>query len=96
MALNGKQRRKLRAMGHHLEPVVMVGQQGVTDAVVAATEQALYDHELIKVKINEGPEDRKEAAVHLATATEAELAQLLGRTALLFKRRQEDSEFDDL
>jgi RNA-binding protein len=96
MALTGKQRRKLRAMGHHLEPVVMVGQQGVTDAVVAAAEQALYDHELIKVKINEGPDDRKEAAQRLASATEAELAQLLGRTALLFKRRAEDSDFDDL
>lgn len=96
MALTGKQRRKLRALGHHLEPVVMVGQQGVTDAVIAATEQALWDHELIKVKINEGPEDRQEAAEHLATATEAELAQLLGRTALLFKARPEDSKFDKL
>lgn len=96
MALTGKQRRKLRAMGHHLEPVVMVGQQGVTGAVIAAAEQALHDHELIKVKINEGPEDRHEAAERLASATEAELAQLLGRTALLFKRRAEDSEFEDL
>jgi RNA-binding protein len=96
MALTGKQRRKLRALGHHLEPVVMVGQQGVTDAVVAATAQALWDHELIKVKINEGPEERKEAAAHLAQAAEAELAQLLGRTALLFKPRPEDSKFEKL
>lgn len=96
MALTGKQRRKLRAMGHHLEPVVMVGQQGVTDAVIAAAEQALHDHELIKVKINEGPDDRHDAAERLASATEAELAQLLGRTALLFKKRDEDSEFEDL
>lgn len=91
MALTGKQRRKLRAMGHHLQPVVQVGQQGVTPAVIAATEQALYDHELIKVKIAEGPEDRHEAAERLARETGAELAQLLGRTALLFKQREEDS-----
>ncbi|XXF79190.1 ribosome assembly RNA-binding protein YhbY [Myxococcaceae bacterium GXIMD 01537] len=94
--LTGKQRRALRAMGHHLEPVVIVGQSGVTDGVVAAIEQALHDHELIKVKINEGPEGRHEAAERLATATGAELAQLLGRTALFFKKRKEDSEFDDL
>ncbi len=91
MGLTGKQRRKLRALGHHLSPVVQVGAQGVTAAVVAATEQALYDHELVKAKIAEGPEDRHEAAEHLARSTGAELAQLLGRTALLFKPREKDS-----
>ncbi len=96
MPLNGKQRRSLRALGHHLEPVVIVGQSGVTEGIIAAVEQALYDHELIKIKINEGPETRQEAAQRLAEATGAELAQLLGRTALLFKKRAEDSEFDDL
>jgi RNA-binding protein len=95
LPLTGKQRRQLRAMGHHLEPVVIVGQSGVTEGVVAAVEQALHDHELIKVKINEGPETRQEAARRLAEATGAELAQLLGRTALLFKKRREDSEFPD-
>lgn len=90
MTLNGKQRRKLRALGHHLQPVVIVGAQGVTAGVVAACEQALFDHELIKVKIAEGPEDRREAALHLATETGAELAQVLGRTVLLYKRRDDD------
>jgi RNA-binding protein len=94
LPLTGKQRRALRALGHHLEPVVLVGQHGVTDAVVAAVDQALHDHELIKVKIHEGPEDRKEAAQRLAEATGAELAQLLGRVALLFKKRDEDSKFE--
>lgn len=92
--LTGKQRRALRAMGHHLEPLVIVGQAGVTDGVIAAVEQALYDHELIKIKINEGPEGRHEAAERIAQATQSELAQLLGRTALLFKKREEDSKFE--
>ncbi len=96
MPLTGKQRRQLRALGHHLEPVVIVGQSGVTEGVVAAVAQALHDHELIKVKINEGPESRQEAAQKLAEGTGAELAQLLGRTALLFKKREEDSEFEKL
>ncbi|MCI0571286.1 MAG: ribosome assembly RNA-binding protein YhbY [Myxococcaceae bacterium] len=90
MELTGKQRRALRAMGHHLEPVVLVGQAGVTDAVVAAVEQALHDHELIKVKVNEGPDDRKDAAVKLSTATESALAQVLGRTVLLYRPRKEN------
>ncbi|HEY8210369.1 MAG TPA: ribosome assembly RNA-binding protein YhbY [Myxococcaceae bacterium] len=93
--LSGKQRRKLRALGHHLEVVVHVGQHGVTPGVLAAVEQALFDHELIKVKVPEG-EARHEAAEQLARETGAEVAQVLGRTALLFKKREEDSKFDDL
>ena len=96
MPLTGKQRRQLRALGHHLSPVVLVGQAGVTDSVVAAVDQALYDHELIKVRIHEGPEDRKEAAAKLAESAKAELAQLIGRTALLFRKREEDSKFAKL
>lgn len=96
MPLTAKQRRRLRALGHHLEPVLIVGQAGVTQGVIAAVEQALHDHELIKVKINEGPDDRHEAAKKLAEGTNAELVQLLGRTPLLFKKRQEDSEFEEL
>ena len=94
MPLTGKQRRALRALGHHLQATVQVGQQGITPAVVAATEQALFDHELIKVKIAEGPEDRMEAAEHLSRETQSELAQVLGRTALLFKKRAENSKID--
>jgi RNA-binding protein len=94
--LTGKQRRALRAKGHHLEPVVIVGQSGVTEGILSALSQALQDHELIKVKVNEGPETRHEAAQRMAEGTGAELVQLLGRTVLLFKKREEDSEFDDL
>lgn len=95
MPLTGKQRRALRAQGHHLEPVVIVGQAGVTEGVLGALSQALNDHELIKVKINEGPETRHEAAQRMAEGTGAELVQLLGRTALLFKKREEDSRFEE-
>ena len=91
MTLTGKQKRKLRGLGHHLAAVVLVGQHGVTPAVVAATEQALYDHELVKVKVAEGPEDRHEAAEHLARETSSHIAQLLGRTVLLYKQRAENS-----
>ncbi|ATB31103.1 ribosome assembly RNA-binding protein YhbY [Melittangium boletus] len=93
MPLTGKQRRELRALGHHLEPVVIVGQSGVSEGIIGAVNQALHDHELIKVKINEGPEERHEAAEKLAQGAEAELVQLLGRTVLLFKKRDEDSKF---
>jgi RNA-binding protein len=86
MALTGKQRRALRALGHHLQVVVQVGQDGVTPGVVAAVEQALWDHELVKIRVaSDGAKGREEAADKLATATGAEVAQLLGRTVLLYK-----------
>ena len=91
MGLTGKQRRTLRALGHHLTAVVQVGHAGVTEAVVAAVEQALHDHELVKVRISENaPQPRAVVAEALANATASELAQLLGRTALLYRARPED------
>jgi RNA-binding protein len=91
VALTGKQRRALRALGHHLDPVVALGKEGVTDALIAAVEQALNDHELIKLKVGESsPLDRHEAAEALSEATGAEVAQVLGRTILLFRRNPED------
>jgi len=80
-------------LGHHLEPVVLIGHAGITDAVTAAVEQALYDHELIKIKLNEGA-DRLNAAERIASATHSEVAQVLGRTILLFRQREEGSKLD--
>lgn len=95
MELTGKQRRKLRALGHHLQVVVQVGQKGVTPEVVAAVEQALADHELVKVKISADAasekEDRHEAAAAIAAQTGAAVAQVLGRTVLLYKQRKKNS-----
>ena len=89
MALTGKQRRFLRALGHALKPVVTVGAGGIDDGLVAETEKALLAHELVKVKIlASAPLDRKESAAVLAGRAGAELAQVLGRTALLYKARE--------
>jgi RNA-binding protein len=95
MPLTGKQRRALRALGHHLSPVVQVGREGSTAAVIAAASQALQDHELIKVKVNEGgPKERRQVAEALAARTGSELCQLLGRTLLLYRRREDDPAID--
>jgi RNA-binding protein len=93
--LTGWQIRKLRAMGHALKPVVAVGKEGVTDAVVRAIASALGTHELVKVKLqSEAPVERREAAAQLAQATGAVLAQVLGRTVLLYKRHPKKPKID--
>ncbi len=86
-ALKGSAARHLRALGHDLSPVVSIGKEGVTDGLVDATRAALLTHELIKVKVQqEAPVDRHAAASELAARTDSALAQVLGRTFLLYKR----------
>jgi RNA-binding protein len=86
MSLSGKALRHLRALGHELEPLVQIGKGGVTPALVAQTRAQLEAHELIKVRVaTEAPLGREDAAAELAAATESELAQVIGRTFLLYK-----------
>lgn len=86
-ALSGKAARYLRGLGHHLEAVIQIGKEGITEGLVAATRAALLAHELVKVRIlSEAPIDRKQAGAELAERSGAALAQMLGRTLLLYKR----------
>lgn len=88
--LSGKQKRYLRGLGHDLKPVIMVGKNEVNDALAAETATALATHELIKVKILESCEmDRHEVADALAKACGADVAQVLGRTLLLYRKGDE-------
>jgi len=90
MQLTGKQNRYLRGLGHHLKPIVFVGKEEVNQAVIDATEEALTAHELIKIKLQEGClSDRKEVAAELAQATGAAIAQVLGKSILLFRPSKE-------
>lgn len=90
-----KLRRALRAAGHHLAPVVQVGKEGVTDAVLRQLDEQLAAHELVKVKVGtESPEDRFEAAGRLGEAAGAQVAQVLGRTVLVYRRHPEKPRFE--
>lgn len=90
-------RRALRGAGHHLSPVVQVGKEGVTAAVVQQLSEALGAHELVKVKVGtESPEDRFEAAERLGREAGAQLAQVLGRTVLVYRRHPEKPRFEPL
>jgi len=92
---SGPLRKRLRAAGHHLSPIVHVGKDGVTDPVLRQLAQALRDHELVKVKIGtESPEDRFEASNRLGAGADALLAQVLGRTLLLYKKHPEKPRFE--
>ncbi|MCC3144237.1 ribosome assembly RNA-binding protein YhbY [Halanaerobium sp. Z-7514] len=92
--LNGKNRSYLRSQANKLNPVIHVGKEGVTDAVIEQLDQALEDHELLKVRILESVgRSTRSCAEELATATAAEVVQVIGGIAVLFRQRDEDSNY---
>src|SRR5512133_2209909 len=88
-------RRTLRAAGHHLSPVVQLGKEGLTDPVLRQLEEALETHERVKVELGaESPEGRFEAAERIAAAPGVHLAQVLGRTLLVYRRHPRHPRFE--
>lgn len=84
--LSGAERTRLRGQAHHLDPVVIVGQNGVTDAIIEAIHAALWQHELIKVRMHE-PEDKYAQAEEIAQRAHAILLGLRGHTLILWRPR---------
>jgi RNA-binding protein len=84
--LKSDQRNMLRAQSHALKPVVIVGQAGMTPAVINEINRALDHHELIKVRVNAADrEQRREMVSRICGDTGAELIQSLGHIVTLFR-----------
>lgn len=84
--LSGKQKKFLKGLGHHLDPLISIGKEGLTENVLKATKQELLARELIKVKIsNSSSINKNEVAELLPEATESTLIQLIGKTLLIYK-----------
>lgn len=83
-------KQSLKAKAHHLKPVVLLGAKGLTEAIVAETDVALLAHELIKVKINGAEkEDRLKMTADLCQQLSAELVQMIGNTAIIYRKNKE-------
>ena len=87
--LAGYQRKHLRGLAHRLKPLVQVGEAGLSTAVVAATNQALDDHELVKVRLFQ-PENKRKTAEDLAQRSQSSLCGLVGHTVILYRRHPEN------
>ncbi len=88
MELTPAQRRALRAKAHHLQPVVIVGDAGLTPAVIGEIDVHLKSHELIKVKVQQGErEDRAGIANEIVDASGAALVQSIGKILVIYRPR---------
>ncbi|MCM2311830.1 MAG: YhbY family RNA-binding protein [Steroidobacteraceae bacterium] len=88
--LSDAQRKYLRRLGHDRNPIVLVGQGGISPNLVAELDRALTDHELVKVRARVGDRDlRDEILDTLAASTQSELVQRIGHVALYYRPSKE-------
>lgn len=85
--VSAPERQRLKGLGHHLKPVVIIGNQGLTDGVLAEINRALSDHELIKIRIAAGDrEDRTELAAQCCAQSGAQCIAQTGKMVLIYRR----------
>ena len=89
MTLSSRQISQLRSLAQRLQPILHLGKAGVTETFVASVDQALNDHELIKIKFAAFKDTKKALAEEIATRTNSELVGIVGHVAV-FYREQSD------
>ncbi len=90
--LDNQTKRALKARAHNLNPIVMIGAKGLTEAVIEELNAALLAHELVKIKIT--ADDKASRRTIIATITDkldAELIQSIGHTATIFRPKPLES-----
>jgi RNA-binding protein len=84
--LTPEQRRFLRSQAHHLHPVVMIGDAGLTEAVLKEAASAIAHHELIKIKIHSDDRDFRETVLaKICERLEAAPVQHIGKILVIYK-----------
>ena len=90
MNLNKKQIQHLKGLAHSLKPIVLLGNNGLTEAVIAETDYALSHHELIKVKIPTDDREVKELIIEaICRETQATKVQVIGKTLIIYRQSEE-------
>lgn len=83
--LSSAQRKELRSLAHHLDPVVLIGNRGIIDSVLDSIDTALTAHELIKIRFNERKKEKKELTAQIVKATDSHLAGIIGHVAIVYR-----------
>lgn len=90
MPLSSRERAALRGEAHHLSASVHVGQQGLTESLRRSVDDALRTHELVKIQFTKNAAaEPKQASNDLASALRADVVQVIGRTATLYRENPE-------
>jgi len=95
VALRPRQRAKLKARAHALEPIVQLGHAGATEKVIAEVDRSLTAHGLIKVRLSGDRDERDALAAALSEKTDASIVQQVGRIVVLWRPRPDDEPLEE-
>jgi RNA-binding protein len=84
-SLKGYERSYLKRIAHSLDPIVMIGQAGLTPGVIDAFDHALKHHELVKVRFQDYKEDRKILFQEACQKVSAQFVGLIGNIGIAFR-----------
>ena len=84
--LSSSERSFLRSQAHHLEPVVLIGKNGVSIGTIESVNKALETRELIKIKFREYKDEKKSLSHQLAESTESHIVGTIGHTVIIFRQ----------
>lgn len=86
LPLTTRQKQFLKGLAHPLKPLVQIGKEGISPAIVTTVKKELEHHELIKVKIgNNSGLERHETPALIAEASDSVVVQLIGKVFALYK-----------
>jgi RNA-binding protein len=89
LSLSSAEKMPLRKRAHSLKPIILIGKAGLTEAVQLELERALFDHELIKIKISASDEASRRSMIEkICTARQASLIQAVGHTAVIYRKKE--------
>jgi RNA-binding protein len=89
MTLSEPQKKYLRGLGHHLKPVIVVADSGLSEAVRKEFESTIDHHELIKVRVRAGDRESRDEIILQLCGQNTSLVTRIGNVALLFRRNTE-------
>ena len=84
--LSSSQRSYLRSQAHNLEPVVIIGKNGITNGTIETVKKALDARELIKIKFREYKDEKQSLSHQIAESTESHVVGMIGHTVILFRQ----------
>ncbi len=81
------EKKKLKAMAHHMKPMIQVGHKGISDNLITAIDEAIESRELVKIKFIGSKELKHELSEEIAERSSSALVGLIGNTAILYREK---------
>ena len=84
--MDSRIRKLLRSQAHHLEPVVLIGKNGITDGTIESIDRVLEAQELIKIKFREFKDEKLSISEKITELTNAHIVGVIGHTVIIFRQ----------